>query len=401
MPSTALFTDHFCALAGADFAAERLGEEFVRVDVGRDAVRNLLTWEALNDILTTRPLEAPQLRLFRAGEQVPIQQYTNEQTSNARLRYVLRPDDFYRELRHGASLILDSIDRLHPPITEAADDLMELVGELVQANLYLVWGGEQGFTTHWDDHDTLIAQLDGEKHWTIHGPGRPYPMKVDADHQHEPPAGLVWEGVLHPGQIIHVPRGWWHTVRGTGEMSMHLTFGFTRRTGIDWASWVVEQLYEEVLFRRDLPRLAPEERRTAHHDELMRSMIKTVAEHPPDDFLAERDRRFPRRPQISLPWPVRFECPSDSAQLVSTFLRKPTIVAEDESVCVTVSGRTYRFSVAMAAMLNAIVDEKTVSVGRLRKLAELDEERFAAAIELLIRHHLVVIRNGIINSSEG
>ena len=77
----------------------------------------------------------------------------------------------YAQLRQGASLVLDGIDRIHPPIRAAADDLMRLVHERVQVNLYLIWGDSHGFNTHWDDHDTFIVQVAGTKHWQVHGQG--------------------------------------------------------------------------------------------------------------------------------------------------------------------------------------------------------------------------------------
>ena len=394
-----LFTGRFLELAGADFASARLGQEFVRAEVGAGEVRDLLTWSALNQLLSTHQLVAPQLRLFRDGTQVPVARYTrSDGMQGAGDHQVLLPDALYRELRGGASMVLDSIDQLHPPIAAAADDLMRLVHELVQVNLYLVWGENQGFNTHWDDHDTVIVQLAGSKHWTVHGPGRPFPMKVDTDHDHGPPDTVVWQGTLNPGDVIHVPRGWWHAVKGTGEMSMHLTFGFTRRTGIDWARWVVEQLYDEELFRQDLPRFAGPEQRREHEDELVRTLAKALTAHRPTDFLASRDRRFPRRPEINLPWPVNFEKPADRAVVEVTALLElavePADPAGGEAVVATVAGKSFRFAAVMAPMLRLLAEQRSVSVARLRAEAgELGPERFGAALELLLQQHLVVLRD--------
>lgn len=391
MPGAPLFTGRFTELAGPDFRAERLGRDFVLVASGADQVADLLTWPALNTILSTHQLGAPQLRLFRDGVQVPVAGYTRSDASTG--REVLVPDALYRELRDGASLVLDSIDQLHPPIAAAADDLMRLVRELVQVNLYLVWGGRQGFDTHWDDHDTVIVQLAGSKHWTVHGPGRPFPMKVDTDHDHRPPDAVVWAGTLRPGDIIHVPRGWWHAVRGTGEMSMHLTFGFTRRTGVDWANWLVEQLYAEELFRRDLPRFGPDARVEQHGAELVEALTKIISSHRPADFLAARDRRFPRRPEINLPWPVRFEMPDDTARVELTALLDPVLEPADGAVNLTVAGRTFRFAEVLAPLLGLLVAERSVPVARLRAESGLAAPVLASALELLLGQHLAVLRD--------
>ena len=156
-----LFTGRFLDLVGPDFPSTRLGQDFVRARLGADQVGGLLTWSALNHILSTTPLSAPRLRLFRDGAQVPVTRYTrgDNPLDHHPDRPVLLPEALYQELRCGASMVLDSIDQLHPPIAAAADDLMRLVHELVQVNLYVVWGESQGFDTHWDDHDTVIVQL--------------------------------------------------------------------------------------------------------------------------------------------------------------------------------------------------------------------------------------------------
>jgi Cupin superfamily protein len=395
MPSTPLFTGRFLELVGPDFRTDRLGKDFVRVAVGVGAVTDLLSWPALNSILSTHQLGAPQLRLFRDGTQVPVADYTRQDATAERA--VLVPDALYRELRAGASLVLDSIDQLHPPIAAAADDLMRLVRELVQVNLYLVWGGRQGFDTHWDDHDTVIVQLAGSKQWTVHGPGRPYPMKIDADHAHRPPETVVWQGTLLPGDVIHVPRGWWHAVRPTGEMSMHLTFGFTRRTGIDWANWLVEQLYTDELFRQDLSRFGPDAVAEQHADRLVEALGKIVAAHRPADFLTARDRKFPRRPEINLPWPVRFELPEDSAHVELTALLEPVVEpgsgSISASVSVTVAGKTFRFAGVLAPLLRLLAAERSVAMSRLRAESELDEPTLSSALELLLQQHLATVRD--------
>jgi hypothetical protein len=203
----------------------------------------------------------------------------------------------------------------------------------------------------------------------------------------------VWEGTLNPGDVIHVPRGWWHAVRGTGEMSMHLTFGFTRRTGIDWANWVVEQLYSEELFRQDLPRFDDDQLAGAHAEELTEALTKIIAANPPADFLAARDRRFPRRPQINLPWPVRFEMPGDDAVVELTALLDLDVRESEGAVSATVSGKTFRFAPVMAPLLRLLAAERAVPVRRLRAESQLSADVLASAVELIVGQHLAVIRD--------
>ncbi|WP_307820631.1 JmjC domain-containing protein [Streptomyces silvae] len=65
----------------------------------------------------------------------------------------------------------------------------------------------------------------------------------------------LWAGTVRPGDVLHIPRGYWHRAgrdgRGSGH-SLHMTFGFTTRTGASWLSWLADRSREQELFRHDL-----------------------------------------------------------------------------------------------------------------------------------------------------
>ncbi|KUP96830.1 cupin domain-containing protein [Thermobifida cellulosilytica] len=388
-----LFTETLLDAVGEDLLRSRLSEDFVRADVGAQTVAPLLTFQALSDLLSTHQLEPPRLRLHRAGRPVPLNDYTEPVEASGVARRLVRPEALYEQLRNGASLVLDGIDRLHPPIRAAADDLMRLVHERVQVNLYLIWGDSHGFNTHWDDHDTFIVQVAGTKHWQVHGQGtRPYPMKEDTDHSHRPPEGTVWEGVVRPGEILHVPRGWWHTVTGTGDVSMHLTFGFTRATGVDWARWLVDRLHEVEFARTDLPRFASPEERRKHQHELLRHLLDLAEQHGIDDFLADRDSRFPRRQSFSLPWAVDGSTPGPDTVMEFTPILPSALREESEKVALTVAGRRYAFPKTAQPLLEVLVKARTLTVAELAERAGVPVDTAAALARTLVRHHLVLLK---------
>ena len=393
-PST-LFTETVAAAAGgAERLTERLGADFLFADVGEEAVRGLLDLDALDGLLGTGQLAPPRLRLHREGRPVPADAYTSPGEVSRSAARLIRPEGLYAELRAGASLVLDSIDRLHPPVRAAADDLMRLVRERAQANLYLIWGDSHGFDTHWDDHDTFIVQVAGTKHWQVHGQGsRPYPMKVDADQSHTPPEHTVWEGVLQPGQVLHVPRGWWHTVTGTGDLSMHLTFGFTRATGVDWARALVDRLHGHEAFRRDLPRFADAGERRKHHAELVRLLAEEAERLDTEALLAERDGRFPRRQSFSLRHAVDDTAPLRPGTRVAFVpLIAPPVEQDGDRVALTVAGRRYRLPAAAAPVLDALARHRTLTVAELATEAATTPATTESVLRALTRTHLVTLR---------
>ncbi|PSK98129.1 Cupin superfamily protein [Murinocardiopsis flavida] len=388
-----LFTETLASAVGPDLLSARLSNDFVFADLGADTVRPLLTFDDLNAILGAGTLEPPRLRLHREGSPVPVERYTEPGESSGAARRTINPEALYTELRGGASLVMDGVDRLHPPVRAATDDLMRLVQEKAQVNLYLIWGESHGFDTHWDDHDTFIVQLTGTKSWQVHGPGsRPYPMKVDSDHSHTPPEGVLWEGVLRPGQVLHVPRGWWHTVRGTGTVSMHLTFGFTRATGVDWVRSLLERLYDVEVFRRDLPRFAPPDEQRKHQHELVSTLIDLAGEHDLGAFLAARDARFPRRQSFALPHAVDGTAPAPGEVVEFVPILAPPLEQEGAHVALTVSGRRYRFPAAAEPVLAELAWRRSATVRALADGAGVPVETAAGVVRALVRHHLAVLR---------
>jgi hypothetical protein len=82
-------------------------------------------------------------------------------------------------------------------------------------------------------------------------------MFRDVARNDEAPDEVVWAGTMQPGDVMHIPRGWWHqaTREEAGEgFSLHVTFSITKRTPIAYLRWLADRALEDVELRRDLPR---------------------------------------------------------------------------------------------------------------------------------------------------
>jgi hypothetical protein len=102
----------------------------------------------------------------------------------------------------------------------------------VQFNIYLTPPGAQGFRTHYDTHDVLILQVQGEKSWRTwptpwvqfaneHTPLRGEPKPTEAPQSH----------MLRAGDVLYVPRGVLHDAASQGaQSSLHLTIGLLGRS---------------------------------------------------------------------------------------------------------------------------------------------------------------------------
>lgn len=135
--------------------------------------------------------------------------------------------------RRGYTLILNNlVPRLRGELQEFSEDLSRSVGTPIQVNLYASEREAPGFGRHWDDHDVLVVQCVGRKHWTVY---EPVELSARIGYAQQRSFGKEYfSTVLEPGLGIYVPRGWGHQVQGfVDELSLHYTVGMRFLTGID------------------------------------------------------------------------------------------------------------------------------------------------------------------------
>lgn len=236
-----------------------LGVAFARGGVSDlDLCSRLLTPWKLLDVIMRRSLAPPQLRCFQKGIELHPDAYITQQvTRRGQTLPVANMDRLGQFLRSGCTVVLDALDSFDPTMEIACRALQWWSREVVQVNTYLTTNDAAGFSLHWDDHDVVIIQIAGEKSWEVRGASRPVPMYRDAEPNQEPSEDIVWSGTMRTGDVMHIPRGYWHQATRTGRgagYSLHVTFGFVKRTGVDWLTWVADRSRERELFRRDIAR---------------------------------------------------------------------------------------------------------------------------------------------------
>ena len=207
-----------------------------------------------------------------------------------------------RLMQSGSTLVLDTVGAFDPTMEVACRAFQWWSRELVQVNAYLTTHDTSGFALHWDDHDVLVVQLAGEKTWEIRGCSRAVPMYRDAEKNQTPSEDVIWSGTLSTGHVLHIPRGYWHqaTRRGLGEgFRLHVTFGFVKRTGVDWLTWLADHSREDELFRQDLDRWGTQNQRAAQQEELAKATSKLAASHSLSEFLTQREQERPPHRQVT------------------------------------------------------------------------------------------------------
>ncbi|OLT11063.1 cupin [Pseudonocardia sp. CNS-139] len=333
----------------------------------------LLGPAALLEIIARRSLHYPQLRCLQGGGDLHPRDYLSVTTSSRGHRISMADmPNIGRLLRTGCTLVLDDLGPLDATMEVACRALSWWAGEIARVNVYLTTQDAGGWGIHWDSHDVLCVQLAGEKSWEVRGPSRTAPMDRDAVPNTRPSTDVVWSGTMRAGDVMHIPRGWWHQATRTGSgagFSLHATFGITRRTGVDWLSWIADQARADSRFRRDLDEC------TGHH-ELAAAASMVLSSRGPSEYLTTRRRehttgRHPTSPGLFGP-PETVVCVTDF---------RPELDVHDGSLVVQAAGRRITAPAGVLPALRPLLSGHPVG---LRDLSARTGVDVTALAEVLI-----------------
>lgn len=378
-----------------EFLTNSWGQTFRHVPGVTDKFSHLFPWPRLNEVLEQHRLDFPRIRLTRDGERLQPGGYiSHNKPGPNRVRVPrLRYEKLTQELNNGATLVLDAVDELYEPLRALAEALELFFHERIQINAYASWKTSRGFDLHWDDHDVFILQVTGRKHWMIYGMTRAYPLTGDpkAPKPTEPP---LWDHILEAGDLLYIPRGFWHVAYPLNEPTLHLTVGVHNRVGLDLLRWLVDRMRSREIFRKDLPRFATAETMQAH---LMQMRDEVLAEWDDDilqRYLVNHDMAAIARPRLSLAdAPVSNLLPSEN-MLVRLLAPRPLdLKVESGVICFSSQRKDWRLAVEALSILRHLDKHRLCSVSELCEVAknEIDERRVRIFLKELLMNGLVAI----------
>ncbi len=205
---------------------------------GTGGFDDLLSAAAVDELLAERSLRTPFFTMVADGQGLPRSRFTKGTNAGGqRITDVADPDGIAAAYAGGATVVLQAVHRVWPPLGTFCRALSAELGHQTQTNVYVTPPGAQGFKPHHDTHDVLVLQVDGAKHWTIHPPVIELPLKSQPSNQLGPdPVGgrpPEIDVVLEPGDALYLPRGWLHSAQTTDQRSIHLTVGLLATTWAD------------------------------------------------------------------------------------------------------------------------------------------------------------------------
>lgn len=341
---------------------------------------DLISVERIESILLSGS-RTPTFRLVRDG--APL----DEKRSTATVRLGGRPvhdvADVTRistEMADGATLVMQGLQRTSVEIAQLCRSLERAISHPVQANAYLSPPCAAGLAAHADDHDVLVLQVLGTKHWEI---------------EH---LGAVRTG---PGDVLYLPAGVRHAASTQLETSLHMTIGIVRVTCGDALRRVLSELATDTMLQPlPLGYARPEhlDALTDLLDDTITTAVAALAQADVDSAARDEQRRAARR-RSALPVGQLRSVLGLSSLDASTRVRRrhdagATVQAEEpkggtpSDVIVVLPDRRLRLPGAMRAAVGVLLSGDSVEIAALPGLT--DSSRLVL-VRRCIREGLVVV----------
>lgn len=261
--------------------------------------QHLFSWQGLNDLLNFHKLRHPELRFAVKGNILPA----------------CEPQDWVKRCKEGATLVVDHLQDRVPALANLVWGLQQEIGHSkAHVNLYCSWPGQQGFECHYDTHEVLVFQIEGQKEWRVFGDTQQYPREKWSQSGLKPPKEDPYiHCVLNPGDFLYIPRGHWHYALTHDQPSLHITLGMRCFVGSDVLDWLVNQIKGEEIWRKNLPLILEgetsglEEYSQRLLDHLSTTLRVKQQELSQDYVRFQSLKGGSRHPEISLPNQVGFD----------------------------------------------------------------------------------------------
>jgi lysine-specific demethylase/histidyl-hydroxylase NO66 len=357
---------------------------------------DLLSPDDVDELLSRRGLRTPFLRVANQGTVLPTAGYTGSGGAGAEITDQVVDDKVLQLYADGATLVLQGLHRIWPPLIDFARRLGAELAQPLQVNAYLTPPGNRGFATHYDTHDVFVLQVDGHKRWRIHEPVLRDPLERQPWGGHADEVGAVAEGeafldvVLGPGDALYLPRGWLHGAEAQGHRSLHVTVGVRALTRYALVEELLGLAAQDGRLRATLPygidvadadALEPDLTETV---EALRDWLLTADPAQVADRL--RDRVWP----AARPAPIRPLAQLDAVQALTANhritgrdgLRWQLTTDGPDHVALRLVDRTVRFPAFCAPAVRAVLSGGALRVGDLPELDD-DADRLVLARRLL------------------
>ena len=199
-----------------------------------------------------KTISAPWLRLLVNGQYLAYESLLSGEAKSLRdMTRSVDPEKLMRFINKGALLVIRSADSYVPDLFAINQELSVRFRCPVTCNLYIGTSRANGFRPHFDTHHILALQLFGTKTWSLLGQEAILPTKLSTCAGHLPRTEQVRKEKTASGDVLYLPRGYWHSANPGDSGTVHASFGIHIPTGAELLAEVAAALSNDPKFAAD------------------------------------------------------------------------------------------------------------------------------------------------------
>lgn len=398
--SISTFAEFIAPVSESEFFDRYWNRSSVLIRGSAEKCSGTFSWAELNRLLCEHRLTPQQVRLSHHDKSSDELAFISQRPSiTGRQIYQIDLTLLYSLIKDGASLVLDAVDEMSGPVREMCEVLGRKLECQFSTNAYATWGDTPGFGLHWDDHDLFVFQISGRKRWKLYQPTRHFPLPRDVEGNYPPTdKQLVWDEVLNPGDVVYIPRGHWHDVRGLNEPTLHLTCGFANPNGIDFLGWIVDELRDNPVIRSDLPRFKSSAERLEHVRRVRHAVVQKMQDEALNEFDEYHRAKNQARTYPSFPIAIEGLGKVKDASIRLTSISSSKLInVKPHTLMFRCSGKEVEFAKEAEPLLRKIMRGDPCRLSDLIADCEghLDELAVKQIIEVLMSHALIQVYDAI------
>jgi ribosomal protein L16 Arg81 hydroxylase len=280
--------EHLFATA-AQAAALAWGDAPLQFTVS-ETFRRTLGVDDIEGWLDCSLLHHPFFKVFLADQQVPIRFVASPRTVGGQVVTGYIDGEKTRSaFAEGATLMLCNMHEWHAPCRQLCRSLAETLVADVRATAFYSPAGCRGLPTHRDDAHVFVAQLSGEKRWSVFDlPSDPRSRRVGraepGDCGHERLIGLrPGDGLYLPPYAAH------HAYALPTSNSLHLSIAVREPVGRDVVDIAMNEILAEEAQRAEIS--GNTAARAAQVGDILRSMAERLIGLDPAELVAAIEKR--------------------------------------------------------------------------------------------------------------
>ncbi|MEE1923774.1 cupin domain-containing protein [Pseudomonas sp. 148P] len=381
--------DFIGGLDARDFLANTYGK---KPAVFRGSLNSTLIGPAeMNDLFLQADCSNDDFKLAFGGRLVEKADYVERYVHLGVERSRLKKHAVYDFLSKGATVIVNRIERCDK-VARLEQEISKLTGHRSLTSGYLAYRSMDSFKSHWDTRDIFVFQFSGRKRWVINEPTFRDPLYMQQSKDFEavfsPPDNVYMDVTLEPGDMLYVPRGWWHNPSPVGEKTFHLTVGTYPPTGLDYVNWLMILLPQVESVRRSLDNWEADKETVKDIAAALGNLAASPSSY--EQFMKSHHHKWGVQGRLS------FDLMMDDDQPVSP------LAMLDVSPCLVVNSRTETATIndctlSVAGTPGVVLGYLSSGVARSMEdiyqlLAPAGRSELSRVVRELVRHEAVYVR---------